>query len=80
VTPATKILLAAGANLAAWDYAARCAGLPSWAGLTVAGVGMTLAAARAPLPPVGHATVRLVNAPGNFLVGVIERAPELEGE
>ena len=72
MTPTTKIVLAAGANLAAWDAAARVVGLPAWAGLTVAGVSMALATARTPLPRAASVFVQFANAPGNLAVGLLD--------
>tara|TARA_R100001086_G_scaffold204930_1_gene120823 strand:+ start:79 stop:336 length:258 start_codon:yes stop_codon:yes gene_type:complete len=77
MTPTARIALAAGANLGAWGYLARCVGLPRWSGMTVAGVSMALATARAPLPPAGRVVVRFVNAPGQLVVGLLE-SPELQ--
>ena len=81
MTPTARIAVAAGANLAAWGYLARCAGLPRWSGMTVAGVSMALATARAPLPPAGRVAVRFVNAPGQLVVGLLESSEiaELQG-
>ena len=77
MTPTAKIVFGAGANLAAWDFAARCIGAPPWVGLTVAGVSMALATARAPLPAPAAAVVRFANAPGNLAVSLLDAtAPE----
>ena len=78
MNPTARVVLAAGVNLAAWDYLGRCAGLPHWAGLSVAGVAMALRTARVPLPPLADSAVSLVNAPGALLVRALDSVPELQ--
>lgn len=78
MNPTTRVVLAAGVNLATWDFLARCVGLPPWAGLSVAGVAMALRAARAPLPRFADSAVALVNAPGSLLVRALDATPELQ--